>query len=231
MIAANYMQSRIALPLRSGPPLSPATPGPRAARSGRDGARGCQFVEPPLIACRGKGWGRSSLSTGASRPAARQAIGDGRGEPVGGCGTPAEEPALSTPLRGGQRSRPRADAGTTAWQTNRWVVDRYPELSRTPYAVTPTIRTHHPSAAEQPDFHHIEIVSVPCPKGMRKACRTRGGSGCFRHNNDMRRHVEVWLKQLEPHTPQGSDCTAGRGWFELISNHSEIQLAGHREAA
>lgn len=153
-----------------GPPRFSTAPGrrtaPRAARFGRDGARGCRFVELPLIACRKKGWGWLSLSAGASRLAARQAIGDGRGEPVGGCGTPAEEPALSTPLRGGQRSRPRAGAGTTTWRANRWVVDSSPALPRTPYALTATVRTHHRSAAEQPDFHYIEIVSVPCPNGM-----------------------------------------------------------------
>ena len=166
MIAADRMHSRIAPPLRFGSPLSPATPGPRAARFGRDGARGCRFVELPLTACRKKGWGRLSHSTGASRLAARQAIGDDREEPVGGCGTPAEQPALSTPLRGGQRSRPRAGAGITTWRANRWVVDSFPALSRTPYTLTPTVRTRHRSATEQPDFHHIEIVSVPCPNGM-----------------------------------------------------------------
>ena len=213
VIAADRMLSRIAPPLRFGSPLSPATPGPRAARFGRDGARGCRFVELPLIACTKKGWGWLSLSAGASRLAARQAIGDGRGEPVGGCGTPAEEPALSTPLRGGQRSRPRAGAGTTTWRANRWVVDSFPALSRTPFALTPTIRTHHRSAAEQPDFHRIEIVSVPCPKGMRKACRTRGGWLTLGVNSDMRRHGELEPKVSQPHTPQGSGCIASRGWF------------------
>lgn len=37
--------------------------------------------------------------------------GQGRGEPVGGCGTPAVWPGLSTPLWCGQRSRPWAGAG------------------------------------------------------------------------------------------------------------------------
>ncbi|NKA59962.1 hypothetical protein GO281_03753 [Ralstonia solanacearum] len=199
VIAADRMHSRIAPPLRFGSPRSPATPGPRAARFGRDGARGCRFVELPLIACRKKGWGWLSLSAGASRLAARQAIGDGRGEPVGGCGTPAEEPALSTPLRGGQRSRPRAGAGTATWRANRWVVDRSPALSRIPYALTPTVRTHHRSAAEQPDFHHIEIVSAPCPNRM----SDKGGLAAF---GCQFRHAQTWRigtqRQSAPH-PSG----------------------------
>ena len=51
---------------------------------------------------------RGKARQGRVRPEGR-----GRGEPVGGCGTPAAGPGLSTPSRGGQRSRPRAGAGGT----------------------------------------------------------------------------------------------------------------------
>lgn len=76
VIAADRIHSRIAPPLCFGSPLSPATPGPRAARFGRDGARGCRLVELQLIACRKKGWGwpsfSLSLSLGKPPRAARQ---------------------------------------------------------------------------------------------------------------------------------------------------------------
>ncbi len=70
-----------------------------------------------------------------------------------------------------------------------------------------------PSAPKHPDFHHAEIMSVPCPKGMRKACRTRGGWLTLGVNSDMRRHGELAPKGSQPHTPQGSGCAAARGWF------------------
>jgi hypothetical protein len=50
---------------------------------------------------------------GKSRSDASGPEGNVRGEPVGECGTPASEPVLSTPSRGGQRSRPPAGAGPT----------------------------------------------------------------------------------------------------------------------
>lgn len=143
-----------------------------------------------------------------------------RGEPVGGCGTPAEEPALSTPLRGGQRSRPRAGAGTATWRANRWVVDRSPALSRIPYALTPTVRTHHRSAAEQPDFHHIEIVSAPCPNRM----SDKGGWLPLGVNSDMRRHGELAPKGSQPHTLRGRDAShPGGGLSRVRTTEKSIQ--------
>ena len=218
VIAADRMHSRIAPPLRFGSPLSPATPGPRAARFGRDGARGCRFVELPLIACGKKGWGWLSLSAWASRLAARQAIGDGRREPVGGCGTPAEEPALSTPLRGGQRSRPRAGAGTTARHGNRRGTNRSPTLWRTPHALTPTALAHHPLPPRACRVHRTENQ---CRSLVRRSCRTRGGWLTLGVNSDMRRHGELAPKGSQPHTPQGSGCAASPG--VVLSRFRTIQ--------
>lgn len=54
----------------------------------------------------------SSLSPwGKARQGRVRPEGQGRGEPVGGCGTTAARPGLSTPLWCGQRSRPWAGAG------------------------------------------------------------------------------------------------------------------------
>lgn len=95
-----------------GPPLSPRLR--RGSPCGSIRARGARNM---------RGWSRTALAcregpavglslslgqapSGRVRPKAKR-----RGEPVVGCGTPAIEPALSTPSRGGQRSRPRAGAG------------------------------------------------------------------------------------------------------------------------
>jgi hypothetical protein len=61
-------------------------------------------------ACRERDLWSANLMAKASRIAPRQAEGNVRGEPVGGCRTPATKPALSTPLWCGQCSRPRAGA-------------------------------------------------------------------------------------------------------------------------
>lgn len=56
---------------------------------------------------------RVSFSLGQAPKGRVRPVGRGRGEPVGNCGTPANEPGLSTPLRCGQRSCPRVGAGYT----------------------------------------------------------------------------------------------------------------------
>lgn len=151
-IAANYMQSRIAPPLRSGPPLSPATPGPRAARSGRDGARGCRLVERPLIACRKKGWEWPSPYAWASRLAARQprkgvaarSRCGNRGTAANGGGCPRPCAVGSAVVHGWTREARHAmptdgcKPPSTVWRIRR---------ARTP--ITPA---HHPSAAVHVDF-------------------------------------------------------------------------------
>ena len=95
-----------------GPPLSPrlrrGSPcGSLRARGARN-VRGCSTT---ALACReglvvGLSLSLGQAPLGRVRPKAKR-----RGEPVAGCGTPANEPALSTPSWGGQRSRPRAGAG------------------------------------------------------------------------------------------------------------------------
>lgn len=57
--------------------------------------------------------GLSLSHQGKARQGRVRPVGLGRGEPVGGCGTPAFWPGLSTPSRCGQRGRPRAGASVT----------------------------------------------------------------------------------------------------------------------
>jgi hypothetical protein len=96
------------------------------------------FWEGPL-----SHWGKARQ--GRVRPE-----GQGRGEPVGGCGTPAAWPGLSTPLRCGQRSRPRAGAGgptpgaLAALFAHRWARNAVRDIARLESQVTQS-----PPIAEQ----------------------------------------------------------------------------------
>lgn len=194
------MQSRIAPPLRLGSPLSPATPGPRAARFGRDGARGCRFVELPLIACRRKGWGWLSLSAWASRLAARQPR---RGWPRG-AGAATGEPSpmaaavhslalwaarLSTGGRGknGTPCRPMGCKSPPHFLANRACADA-------DHTSTPLI-----SAPSVPISSRRNPMSVPCPRSM----SDKGGLADF---GCQFRHAQTWRigtqRQSAPH-PSG----------------------------
>lgn len=139
----------------------------------------------------------SQLGQAASRRVSPE--GRGRGEPVGGCGTPAEEPALSTPLRGGQRSRPRAGAEIARRHANQWGVDRSPTLWRTLHTLTPMAPARRPSAPEHPDFHNTGIMSDPCPRLV----SDKGGLADF---GCQFRHAQTWRigaqNQPAPH-PSG----------------------------
>jgi len=130
-----------------------------------------------------------------------------RGEPVGGCGTPANEPALSTPSRGGQRSRPRAGAGITIEVAQRGFVgsERPPgtQLRMPRFGRILLNRTH-----ANPDFQRAEIVSVSCPDGM----SDKRGLVLFQ---PQQRHAKTWRVVAETArapTPQGSRRVATRGW-------------------
>ncbi len=151
-IVANYMQSRIAPPLCSGPPLSPATPGPRAARSGRDGARGCRLVELPLIACRKKGWEWPSPSAWASRLAARQPR---RGWPRGAGAATAGPPPMAAAVHGLALWAARLSTGGRGKHgtpCQPMGANRSPTVWRTQRARIPITPAHHPSAAVHVDF-------------------------------------------------------------------------------
>ncbi len=97
-----------------------------------------------------------------------------RGEPVGGCGTPVEEPALSTPSRGGQRSHPRAGADAPLAFTSRRSADST-RRHRNPLRWTPYER--FPS--------HRNLMSVPCPTLM----SDKGGLADF---GCQFRHAQTW---------------------------------------
>lgn len=88
-------------PQSNGRPSLPARP-----------ARGSRIFGLRSTACSQPATGDVSFSLGQGPSGLRQARkGYGREEQVGGCGTPAARPGLSTPSRCGQRSRPRAGAG------------------------------------------------------------------------------------------------------------------------
>lgn len=90
-------------------------------------------------------WGVSGSSFsawGKAREGRVRPEGRGRGEPVGGCGTPAAWPGLSTPSWGGQRSRPRAGAGGTTGEapavfpSHRWAHNAVQDIARREPQVT-----------------------------------------------------------------------------------------------
>lgn len=56
----------------------------------------------------------------------------------------------------------------------------------------------------------IPSASKSCRTLVRTACRTRGGLVCFSHNNDMRRHGWLWLKQTKP-DPSGVEARSDSG--------------------
>jgi hypothetical protein len=106
--------------------------------------------------------GRTTSVTWASRIAARQAEGNRRGEPVVSCGTPASEPALSTPPWCGQRSRPWAGAGMTiAVAQGRFAGSA--RHHRNPLRWPLFARFLLCRALADLDFQRAEIVSVSCP--------------------------------------------------------------------
>lgn len=86
--------------------------------------------------------GASFSTWGKAREGRVRPEGRGRGEPVGGCGTPAAWPGLSTPWWGGQRSRPRAGAGGTTreapavFPAHRWAHNAVPDIVRPEPQVT-----------------------------------------------------------------------------------------------
>lgn len=83
----------------------------------------------------------------ASRIAARQAEGNRRGEPVGGCGTPASDAGRRCPRPkwGGQRNRPRADASAPRAVAYRPSIPRHARVLTRPSPVPcrfPLCRNH-----------------------------------------------------------------------------------------
>lgn len=183
-----------------GPPLSPRLW--RGSPCGSIRARGARNVRgwsTTALACREGPAVRLSLSLGQAPSGRVRLKAKRRGEPVGGCGTPANEPALSTPSRGGQRSHPRAGAGVTIAIAQGRSFGLL-TLLRKPYC-----GDHDPSELSNAEHSPVVISTVPksCRSLVQTACRTRGGSHCFSHNNDMRRHGELWLKQYEPQPLRG----------------------------
>lgn len=144
------MLSRIAPSLRSRSPLSPE--GPRAARFGRDGARGCESLNyRRLLAEIGVGDGLLfHLGQAASRRVSPK--GGDREEPVWQPRDRRLEWRLSTAVRCGQHGCPRADAGRTARHANQWGANRSPTIWRAAHALTPITPAHHPSAPGHADF-------------------------------------------------------------------------------
>jgi hypothetical protein len=88
---------------------------------------------------------RNSSHWGKARPGRVRPAGRGRGEPVGGCGTPAARPGLSTPSRGGQRCRPRAGAGgrtrgtPAVFPAHRWACNAVQDIVRRESQVTQSL--------------------------------------------------------------------------------------------
>lgn len=195
--AAHSAPSRIVPAGRRSPHACGA--GPRAARSGL-AALATRVVGQQRFGLAGRGHVVGpSLSLGQApsgrvRPKAKR-----RGEPVGGCGTPANEPALSTPLRGGQRSHPRAGAGVTIAIAQRWSFGT-PTLLPKPYW-----GGHDPS--ELSSAEHLPVVISTVPKSSRSlvqtACRTRGGLAVLGRNTDMRRHGVLRPKTAKPQPLRG----------------------------
>ncbi len=187
--------------------------GPRATRSGRDGARNGALVIDDFSLQRRGHWSIDILS-GASRIAARQAAGNARGKPVVGCGTPASEPALSTPQRGGQRSRPRAGAESTITPVHQ----RFSGRNLTRSKPDQGSLQFHVRFQRKGDFLCAEIKSDSCPKVM----SDKRGLGGFRVQL---RHAKAWRVvpgNCQAHTPQGSRREVTRGGFQQISNCPEI---------
>ncbi|MGF6858182.1 hypothetical protein OKW29_007093 [Paraburkholderia sp. CI3] len=56
----------------------------------------------------------------------------------------------------------------------------------------------------------ISLRQVSSRTLVRNSCRTRGGLVCFSHNNDMRRHGWLWLKQTKPN-PSGVEARSDSG--------------------
>ncbi|KIS55912.1 hypothetical protein BTP_996 [Burkholderia thailandensis Phuket 4W-1] len=116
----------------------PATNHPQPDSTAQCSLAACWFWEGPH-----SHWGKARQ--GRVRPE-----GQGRGEPVGGCGTPAAWPGLSTPLWCGQRSRPWAGAGgltrgaLTAFFAHRWARNAVRDI-----AVIDSQVTQSPPIAEQ----------------------------------------------------------------------------------
>ena len=170
-----------------GPPLSPrlrrgspcGSIRARGARNVRAGQRGLWLAE------RGPAVGLS-LSLGQAPPGRVRPKAKRRGEPVVGCGTPANEPALSTPSRGGQRSRPRAGAGMAIPAAHCGFGPAY--------VITGTNGTGH-AWSEFFAAEHKSVLISNMPKSsrslVRTGCRTRGGLDVFGCNSDMRRHGEL----------------------------------------
>lgn len=149
--------------------------GPRAARSRLAALATCVVGQRELwLAERGPTVGltfsRGQAPCGRVRPKAKR-----RGEPVVGCGTPANEPALSTPSRGGQRSRPRAGAGMPMAAALRWFWSSA-RHHRNPTVVARIIRILRHRTPIGLDFQHAEIVSDSCPNSMSDK-RGLGGFG------------------------------------------------------
>jgi hypothetical protein len=115
------------------------------------------------------------------------------------------EPALSTPLRGGRRSRPQLGAGAP---TNRRVATvRRCDLSSPKTAQC----SHQLHACLRPWAISFEPKSMSdsSPKRMSE----KRGLGGFRVQL---RHANAWRvvrENCQAHTPQGSRCKAARGWF------------------
>ncbi|SFO86811.1 hypothetical protein SAMN03159417_00403 [Ralstonia sp. NFACC01] len=170
VIAADRMHSRIAPPLRFGSPLSPATPGPRAARFGRDGARGCQFIELPLIACRKKLGVAFSLSSGKPPRGASAPKGWPRGAGVATGGPPPMVAAVhSRALWAARLSTGGRGKDGTPWQP--LGCKPLPHALANPACADTNHISAPPIGTRACRFHRTENQ---CRSLVRPSCRTRG---------------------------------------------------------
>jgi hypothetical protein len=175
--------------------------GPRAARSGRDGARDTAIGDWRLLLAKG-GNGRSAFSLG---------------QPAGRCASRLKAMLPGSWWSGAERRPaerrcPRAGAEPTIAPAHRWFAGGNSPLSR------PAQGSHqvHVRCQRKGDFYSAEIVLDSCPKFM----SDKRGLGGFRVQL---RHANAWRVvrgNCQARTPQGSRCEAARG--QPISNHIEV---------
>ncbi|MGF6877231.1 hypothetical protein OKW35_006710 [Paraburkholderia sp. MM5477-R1] len=183
-----------------GPPLFPRLR--RGSRCGSIRARGAPNSHGrPMraLACREGTYGRVDILAWASPVGARQAEGKtSRG--AGGRLRNAGQRAGAVHALAGWAAQPsRGGRGNDRQRTSS------PKPGSGGYDSSKFFAAEHQS---------IPISNMPksCRSLVQTACRTRGGLVCFSHNNDMRMHGWLWLKQTKPPTPQGSRRAATRGW-------------------
>jgi len=155
-------------------------------------------------------WGQSVSSLGKphSRASGRRQWSRGAGGRLRNAGQRSEQ-ALSTPMRGGQRNRPRAGAVAL-----RALV--HPHLDTTSYTNPRPMR---------PQKLGFLSAQKSCRTLVRKACRTRGGLAVFGLDSDMRRRGELRPKIDKPRPLRGRDAKRLGGGVKRISNQLRNQIA------